>query len=266
MINVLLKPFENRLPESNRLERIWVQAKVNFLKRYYGSFGGVLWAFINPMVQFLVYYVVFGLIINSPDENRPLSLLLGLTIWGLVIEGAQQGITMLKQKRFIVENLQFSKVDLYVSATLSTLFSFAINMLIYLLFAILLKVEISWNILMFPILLINLIIFVNAVQLVLSVAYPIVKDVTHLWDKSKLALFWFSGVIYPFSIVPTPIKEILLAVNPLSGIFMNMKNVCAYNNPIDWYVFIWDFVYCGILLLAAIWINKRYFHRAVERL
>lgn len=265
MNRVLAKAVQN-LPYSQRIESIWVQAKVSFLKRYYGSVGGVIWAFINPMVQFLVYYVVFEIIIHAPEENRAVSLMLGLILWTFVSESAAQGIRLLFQKRFIIENLPFNRLDLYSSALLSGLFSFSINILIYVLFAIFFGVILSWSILFFPILFFNLLLFVLALQLILSVTFPVIRDVTHLWDKLKLGLFWMSGVVYPMAVVSSPMKEILLWSNPLAGIFMNIKNVCVYNKPVDITVMIWNFFVCALFLVFGVWINRRYFYKATEKL
>jgi len=64
--------------DHNRYERIWVLAKTSFLKRYYGSFLGVVWAFINPAVHLMIYYIVFTVVFRSRVEDFALFLFLGL--------------------------------------------------------------------------------------------------------------------------------------------------------------------------------------------
>ena len=48
------------LTKSNRLERIWLLAKIEFKLRYYENKLGLLWALIKPLLQMAIYYVAFA--------------------------------------------------------------------------------------------------------------------------------------------------------------------------------------------------------------
>ncbi|MFK7934051.1 MAG: hypothetical protein AB8G22_11130, partial [Saprospiraceae bacterium] len=58
-VNKVLRPVLEAIPANNRLERIWILAKVDFKKRYYHSSLGLVWALLNPIFQLSVYYTVF---------------------------------------------------------------------------------------------------------------------------------------------------------------------------------------------------------------
>ena len=44
---------------------IWKLAKNDFKKRYAGSYLGVVWGMVQPLVTVALYFVVFGLIFPS---------------------------------------------------------------------------------------------------------------------------------------------------------------------------------------------------------
>ena len=50
------------LKRTNKLERIWLLAKIEFKLRYYENRLGLLWALIKPIMDICIYYVVFQII------------------------------------------------------------------------------------------------------------------------------------------------------------------------------------------------------------
>lgn len=53
----------------------------NLRSRYKGSFLGFLWTFVNPLLQLLVYSIVFPLILKNNQENYPMFLFVALLPW-----------------------------------------------------------------------------------------------------------------------------------------------------------------------------------------
>ena len=49
--------------------------------KYKNSFLGVLWSFLNPLLQIIVYAIVFPLILNNKQENYVIFLCCGLIPW-----------------------------------------------------------------------------------------------------------------------------------------------------------------------------------------
>ena len=49
--------------------------------KYKNSFLGVLWSFLNPLLQITVYAIVFPLILNNKQENYVIFLCCGLIPW-----------------------------------------------------------------------------------------------------------------------------------------------------------------------------------------
>ena len=39
---------------------IWELARADFKKKFVGSYFGILWMFVQPVVTVVIYYIVFG--------------------------------------------------------------------------------------------------------------------------------------------------------------------------------------------------------------
>ena len=53
-LNIFAEGFRNR-------KLIWKLAKNDFKKRYAGSYLGVVWGMVQPLVTVVLYFLVFGL-------------------------------------------------------------------------------------------------------------------------------------------------------------------------------------------------------------
>ena len=254
------------LPENNRLERIWLLAKSDFRKRYYGSFLGLIWAFINPLAQLVIYYYVFTVVFKIDTENYALFLFLGLVFWMFFNEASTKSILLVKTKRYLLENIQINKLDVYYAQILSTAMGFMFNFSAYFFSSLIFDIRVSWEVVFLPLLIINLIIFILGTQIVLSVIHVFIRDIQHLWAIMSLVLFWMSGVVFNIDPAATWKTVILAYLTPLFGIFANARAVLIYGEPIDWNLFIYDFTYAFILLAIGLFLMKRYFGKALEML
>ena len=63
---------------------IWTLAKADFKKRFIGSYMGIFWVFMQPVVSIIIYYFVFQIGFKSnPVEDLPyvLWLMPGVIPW-----------------------------------------------------------------------------------------------------------------------------------------------------------------------------------------
>ena len=62
----------------NYRELLKTSVKKEVRSKYKNSFLGVVWSFLNPLLQIVVYAIIFSLILKNKQENPKLLLLLGL--------------------------------------------------------------------------------------------------------------------------------------------------------------------------------------------
>lgn len=241
-------------------------AKMDFKRRYYGSFLGLIWAFINPLGLFLIYYFVFTYLLGSKTPNFALFLFLGLISWIYFSESAIKGLSIIKNKAFILENIQINKLDIYVASLLSSTFGFVFNFTIYFLASLFLDAHLTYQALLYPLLLLNLSIFILGVMVLLSVIHIFVNDIIHIWTLVSLMLMWFSGIFFEIDNHSLDWMHVLLAhLTPVCGIIKNSRMILIYGEGLDIFLFFYDFIYAMLFLMFALFLLNKSFGVALEK-
>lgn len=252
--------------DRNRYERIWVLAKTDFLKRYYGSFLGLVWALINPAVQLLIYYYVFTIVFKSRVENFAIFLFLGLVLYMFFTEATGKAIKLFPSQRYILENIRIKKLDIFYASLASAFIAFLFNFGVYLFISLFFPIDISLQVVLFPLIILNLVLFVLGAMLILSVIFVYLRDIQHLWDLMKMILLWMSGIFYPIDPSATWKSAILAYLTPLPGIVSNSRAILIYGEAIDWKLFVYDYLYAFILLGIGLFVLRNYSSKAIEKL
>lgn len=265
MINQLLKPFERFLPENNRIERIWKLAQVDFKRRYYNDYFGLVWALLNPLFRMAIYYFVFTRIFTRTVENYHLYLFSGLIFWMYFSECTKRGLTILLTKKYLIENIVFNRMDLFFSLSLSTLFGLIFNLAAYFAMSLLSGVYFNWNILYLPVIILICYYLTIAFGMILSTLNIYFKDINHLWDMVLLAGFWITPIFYRGERLMEE-APILFYVNPMTGIVVNTRRVMLDGLPPDWQLMLLSVIYCTVLYMIGQHFFMKYSHKAVEKL
>lgn len=106
-------------------ELIWKLAKNDFKKRYAGSYLGMLWALIQPVVTVLMYWIVFDLIgMNRGEVEVPFVLFLtaGLVPWFFFSEAFINGTQAMLEYNYLVKKVVFKISILPIIKIISAIF------------------------------------------------------------------------------------------------------------------------------------------------
>ena len=261
----MLDRIVNFIPENNRIERIWLMAKFDFVTRYYGSVLGLFWALLKPLFQLLIYYLVFTFIFNNSTESFLLFLFVGIILFQFFMEAACGSLKIFKSKRYLLENIQINRLDIFYSATGSTLIGFLFNFTAFSVFNLIINDSFSWSILLFPLVLVNLLLFILAAQLMLSTISIYLKDIDNIWFLVKTLLFWGSGIFFDLTKLEGK-AALIMYFNPLAGILTNARSVLVYAEPLDFNLFAINFSSSIVLLLIGVWVFKKYSAKALEKM
>jgi ABC-type polysaccharide/polyol phosphate export permease len=264
MSTTIIKSVVEHLPENNRLERIWKLAQIDFMKRYYNDRLGLFWALLNPLFQIVVYYLVFTRVFNNRDQNFVLFLSSGILFWGVFAEITRGGMNVIRTKKYLIENIQFDKLDLFISHAMSVFMGFLFNLGVYLLLALLLDANLNENLLYVIPLLFNVFLFSVAVSMLLSILVLFLDDVRHLWDMALFIGFWGSGIIYKMDLLVAKVP-VLKFLNPFLGLLANCRNAMLYGIPPDFVMFFYDLAFGFILLIVAWWLFRKTEHLILEK-
>ncbi|MCM0619390.1 ABC transporter permease [Nocardioides bruguierae] len=91
--------------------------------RYSGSFLGLLWSYINPLSQFLIYYVVFGIIMGRNSvEAYAVHVFCGLVVVHFFTETFNAGTRSIVRNKALVRKMAVPKEMFPVASMLVSLY------------------------------------------------------------------------------------------------------------------------------------------------
>jgi len=255
-----------KLPENNRLERIYKIAVVDFKKRYYNDSLGLIWALINPLSRIMVYFLVFTRILGrGQKDNFALYLYSGIVIWIAFSEATVTGARLLKSKLYLIENIQFKWSDMYISHMMAISFGFLFNLFAYQVIAMLTGVYPNPNILYLPIILVQWFFISQSAAKIIGVISPIFDDFIHIWSIVILVGFWTSGIFFEGEFYFDNYTWYIY-VNPFIGIILNARACLLVGYDIYPQFLLLNTVQCIVLYILAHFIVKKLVYKAIERL
>jgi len=253
---------------SNKAERLWLLAKIEFKLRYYENKLGLLWALIKPLMDIAIYYVVFQTIMKQNVPAFASYLFIGLILWNFFVESTTGTVQILHTKKYLYEYSNMNKLEIYVSTLLSNAIGLFFNFIMFLLFFNFIERGTTYSTLqtlwILP-LFINLYILSLASSLILSNIYVIAKDITQIWQVFTSFLFFLSPIFYKLDIFKERLPNFDY-LNPIAGIIINARKATMEGARPDFKLFVWDFGYAVILLFIGIYLLNKLGSKAAEKL
>lgn len=129
LLGVMLvgKSIKTLIRELYQNRRLILRLSVNdFKTKYVGSYLGIMWAFIQPIITVLVYWFVFGVGLKSGPVNGNfpfvLWLIAGLVPWFFFQDALSGGTGALMEYQYLVKKIVFKISMLPVVKLISALF------------------------------------------------------------------------------------------------------------------------------------------------
>ena len=113
--------------------------------KYKASVLGFLWTLMNPLLQMLVYIVVFSFILKSGIENFPIFLFVSLVPWNFFSISVTSGSTCVINQENLIKKIYFPRVILPISYVTSMFINMLLTFVV--IFAVLLLTGYGLNLL-----------------------------------------------------------------------------------------------------------------------
>ena len=195
--------------------------------KYKGSFLGVLWSFINPLLSVVVYAIVFHYIMRFNIDHYLIYLISGIIPWTFFTNSVTAGLNSVLFNADIIKKVYFPRAILPISAVTSCLVNFSISCVIVILFALFSGVGVSFYLLLIPLIAVIQYIFTLGIAFIISAVEIYVRDIEHIITFLISMLFYVTPILYTPSYVPDKFAWIL-KLNPLAYIIEAYHSVIYY--------------------------------------
>jgi len=220
--------------------------------KYKGSFLGIIWSFVNPLLTVLVYAIIFPYILRQDQPNYLIFLIVAIIPWNFFTTVLNQGSTTVLINGNIIKKVYFPREILPLSVVLSGLVNFLISCFIIFLFLIFGGLGISANIIYLP--LVVLIQFLVSLGLVfiLSAINVYIRDVEYIVNFVLTLAFYATPILYDASLIPSKFQWIL-QLNPMKHLIEAYRAIFYYQQtPNIQVLLILGLFSIGILLLGYV--------------
>ena len=201
--------------------------KKEFRGKYKKSFLGVLWSFINPLLQLLVYALVFPYIMRVQVENYTMFLVVVLIPWNFFSSTISQSTSIIIASTGIIKKVYFPRVILPIANVTSNLLNFIISSVIVISALLISGIGIGQSIIVFPLVLLIQYILSLAISLLLSSVTVYIRDLEYFINVLMMLWFYVTPVLYSIDMIPDKFKNILM-LNPMTLIITSYREILYY--------------------------------------
>jgi ABC-type polysaccharide/polyol phosphate export permease len=249
----------------NYRELLKTNIKKEVRGKYKGSWLGVLWTFLNPLLMLAVYAFVFPYILRVQVDNYTIFMIVALIPWNFFTTAIQSGTGCVVANGNILKKVYFPREIIPISITTSQLVNFLITCIIMFVFILFSGVGFSLHILLMPLLIIIQYIITLALTFILSAITVFVRDVDHFVSVFLTLGFYATPIVYQANMLPDKFQW-ALKINPMAQLVEAYRSILYYHQMPDFVMIgIWA-VLSLVLLVVGYMIFKKLEKSFVEEL
>lgn len=237
----------------------------DLIERYSGSILGGLWSLLMPLVNILIYTIVFSKImgarLNLPGlEESPYSyslyLVSAMLAWNCFAATVTRTTNLYHEKAGIITKVSVGLRALPMYILFSESIIYAISMAIFLVFMIAIGHPPGWAILTLPALFLLQQMVAYSLGLLCATFAVFIRDTRELISILFHVWFWFTPIIYVVEILPEGWGQ-LLAYNPALYFVDAYRQILLANEVPSLQFFAIATVVAFALGKLALFVNRR---------
>ena len=240
----------------NYRELLKSNVKKEIRGKYKGSFLGILWSFVNPLLQVAVYAIVFPYIMRIQTENYLIYLIIGIIPWTFFTTVINQGMITVRMNAGIIKKVYFPREILPISVALSGLVNFMISCIIIVLFCLFGGVGITWHIVFLPFIAIIQFILTLGIVFALSAINIYIKDTEYIIAFILNMLFYATPILYEAVLFPEKIRWILY-LNPMTQVVLAYRDIFLYHQVPELSGIIYLIIVTIIIFILGLFIFRK---------
>ncbi len=192
--------------------------------KYKHSFLGVLWSFLNPLLQIMVYAIVFPFILKNNQEHYVVFLCCGIIPWNFFATAINRSASTMLENGNIIKKVYFPREILPIAIVTSEAINFLISTLIILAFVVFDGISLTPYILYYPLILIVQYLLILAISFIVSSITVYIRDLQHLIGVALQLFFYATPIVYAANLIPEEVAWIL-NLNPMTYVINGYRDI-----------------------------------------
>ncbi len=232
----------------------------NLKVMYAQTILGVGWGILHPLINIIIFTVIFGKVAKVPSEGVPYTLFSSVAIipWTYMSSALTSSSQSLVSNQGMLGKIYFPRLIFPLTAVISSLGNFIIS--IFLLVAILIYYQVAptWNILLLPVFLLMMISIPAGAGMWLSALAIRYRDVRFALNYFIQLLMFSAPIVYSASTIPEQYR-IIYSINPIVGVVEGFRAMFLGTEMS------WQFIIPGMITTAFLLVGGALYFRRMER-
>lgn len=242
-------------------EMIFSLVRKDLRGRYKGSVLGFLWTFINPLLQLMVYTLVFSVILKAGIERYYLFLFVALIPWIFFSGSVAAGSGCILHQCDLVKKIYFPREVLPIAHVTTCFVNMLLSFVVIFLVIIISGIGININaILCLPAIMLVEYILALGMTMIFSALTVFLRDLEYVLGIIIMAWQFMTPIMYSIDLVPDSIIPIFMA-NPMTPIIIAYRDILYYKQVPE----LGTLLHALILGIAALFIGSMVFNKLQKR-
>jgi ABC-2 type transport system permease protein len=242
--------------------------------KYQSSALGYLWSLLEPLLQALVYWFVFGVLYHSNrdlidpvtghklDVGYPLYIVSSIFAWMWFSSGINESTHALSSQSSLITTLQVRREIFPLSRVTSRAAEFLAGIPVIAVFALIFNGSFTWRLALYPMVFAIEGTLLVGVSLILAPLNVLYRDIERMTRVAVRLLMYSAPVIYPLSRVFTPSVphwvSTVYKLNPLVGIVELNHGMWIPALMPSWHVILTAVCGSVIVFMFGWWVFRRF--------
>ena len=231
-------------------------------KRYVGSLLGVFWSVVHPLIQLLIYYFVFSVVLQMrlgaeyAGTNYAIWLIAGLLPWMMFAEVLTRSADAVREQAAVIKKMVFPSEVLPIVKVGAAVVTHLIGLCLVLGLLAVVGEGISWRAILIVPYLVVVALLALGISWALAASNVYLRDIGHVVGAFVNIWFFITPIVYAPTLVPKSLQG-LYALNPMIYAVEGYRAALLGRAGFDAY----GFVYLGMFALLAFAIGGGVFRR-----
>ena len=212
---------------------ILVKVAANLRSEASRNYLSYLWWIFEPILHMLVFYLVFGFLLQRGTEDFVVFLLAGLIPWLWFNKTISNSMMSIVQGKGLMMQVHLPKIIFPSIVIFQDAVKQLVVIVLLLFFLIIYGVSPSHCWFALPVLFIAEIVFIAACSYVVAAIIPFLPDLSYLVRACLQMLMFGSGVFYNSEMIPQDYQK-LFYLNPMANLLDNYRSILLYRQWPDW--------------------------------
>ena len=222
---------------------------------------GFGWAIMQPLLQIIIFSLIFGKVAGVPTDGIPYFLFTTVAIvpWTYMSTVMTSSGQSLVKDQGMLGKIYFPRIIYPLTPALSALVDFSIATVIIVLAMIYYSVVPTTSMLYLPIFLLFMFIVPLGIGFWLSALAIRFRDVKFAMPFAIRMLMFSAPIVYSASTIPEKYR-LLYSLNPIVGVIEGMR-ASLLGTAIPW-----EFIVPGMIVSAVIFLSGAWYFRHMEKI